>query len=157
MKNNVESAKHEIGEAAATAVKSIAVAAEAAAKVISTSASEASRVVVNNATQTAKSLTVRSSDDHDRIVVLDTKLDAISDQIKELKDNNAKRIDDLEKNKLNTRDSYPVLYKESIDKCIADHEDRIRKNTVKLTIIMTVGSAIIFAITIIEFIIQKWY
>lgn len=150
-------AKHEISAVSADAVKAIAVAAEAAGKVITTAANEASQVVVNNATQTAKQLTVRGSDDHDRLVILDTKMDALSEQIKELKDNNAKRIDQLETEKLNCRDSYPVLYKKDIEEKLEDHENRIRVNTVRIITILTVGSVIWGGLVIVMFIINHWY
>ena len=150
-------AKSEISEAAATAVKSIAVAAEAAAKAISVAAAEASQVVINNATQTAKSLTVRGSDDHDRLVVLDTKMDGLADQIRELKDTNAKRIDALESEKLNCRDSYVVLYKKEIETRLENHETRIKAGEITDTRLIAYGTALIFVIGIVEFILNKYF
>jgi nicotinic acid phosphoribosyltransferase len=154
---NLSKAKQEIAIASADAVKAIAVAAEAAGKVISTAAHEASQVVVNNATQTAKQLTVRGSDDHDRLVVLDTKMDGLSDQIKELKNTNAKRIDALETEKLNCRDSYPVLYKKEVDDRLENHEIRIKSGEITDTRLIAYGTALIFIIGIVEFIINKYF
>ena len=143
---NTSEAKTEIASAAAEAVKAIAAATEAAAKVISSAAGEASKVVTTNASQTAKTLEVRGSDDHDRLVVLDTKMDAISDQIKDLRDNNTKRIDELERTKLDISDSYEVKDMAGNLKRMEDCTLRITEleiSKIRITVMIGIASGIL--------------
>lgn len=109
------------------------------------------------ATQTAEATKVRNekgADDHDKIIEVLVKMDELKTDIKELSDGTTTRITNLENGKLNTCDSYPVLYKVAVEKMFDDHENRIRINTIKITQIMTWGSAAIIAIGIAEFLLN---
>lgn len=64
--------------------------------------------------------------DHDLLIRVDEKVDLLILRMQSLEDNNAKRIDALEKEKLNVRDSYPYLYKTIVEKSLDDHETRLR-------------------------------
>jgi hypothetical protein len=64
--------------------------------------------------------------DHDLLIRLDQKVDILAIEIKELKDGLADRILLVEKEKLDTKDSYPILYKGPVEATLNDHETRIR-------------------------------
>lgn len=100
----------------------IANAAEEARRVISNAAAEALRVI--NAT------TLGGGGDHDLIIRLDTKMDDLKADIKELKDGTAIKID--------------------------KHEERLGIAENKITKIMTWGSAGLFLLGILEFLINKF-
>ena len=154
-----EESKHMLAKAAEDAIAVISTATEKAANTIAESARTASSVLSAAAAAAAAAAQEKNKDkssgDHDRIVVLDTKLDAISNQITKLDDGMARKVEQLENEKLNTRDSYPVLYKAEVDRCIADHESRIRTNTSRIIVFSTVGAALLVALGIAEFIIGK--
>lgn len=63
--------------------------------------------------------------DHDLLIAIATKLDRAIQDIKELKDNAAARIDALEAEKLNQKEFESVRL--SSDKLHGDHEKRIRR------------------------------
>jgi hypothetical protein len=124
---------------------------------IATAASDAIKVISAAAAEAVKVASKQDGSDHDLIIKLDTKMDSLSDQIRDLKDSNTRRIDSLEKEKLNTCDSYPVLYREGVEKTLADHESRIRVNTGRIIVICTVGSAVLIIMNVIMFIVNHWY
>jgi hypothetical protein len=134
----------EIEQATNDAVKLIAKAAEDAAKVISSTAFE---VVQNN----------RGGNDHDLIVELRVRMEDLKLAIKDLTDGTSKRIESLECNKLNIKDSYPVVYKTGIENTINDHEGRLRKNEVNITKILTYGSVLVVLIPIAERLIVSFF
>ena len=80
--------KQEIDIAATEAVKAIATAASEATKVIASAAAEASKIA---STQNQK-----SSEDHDLLIELRTKMDAIKVDIQLLNDGTGKKISDHE-------------------------------------------------------------
>jgi hypothetical protein len=53
----------------------------------------------------------RQNPDHDLLIVIDTKLGRVIDDVKELKDNFATRVTDLEENKV-SKDEFNELVKE---------------------------------------------
>jgi hypothetical protein len=92
---DVDLAKKEIAQAAAEAIK-----------VITQAAGEATKVVVDAATVSAKVLNLKNADDHDLLTRLETKMEGLKEDIKELKDgttikiaDHEKRLFDLEKSK----------------------------------------------------------
>lgn len=85
----------------------------------------------------------------------DLKTDLKAD-IKDIKDGTTSRIEILERTKLNTCDSYPVLYKEGVEKQLKDHETRIRFNETNITRIVTIGGALLILVGVIEFLINKF-
>lgn len=144
------------------AVKAISSAAESAVKAIAEAAGEARGVVTANAAEAAKVLLNKSSDgtsDHDFLLTFSTevktKLNSIAADIKELKDNTAGRINDLEAEKLNVKDSYLVLHKEANDKINADHETRLRAQETLANRIIGWGSAALVGVGILEFVLNK--
>lgn len=62
--------------------------------------------------------------DHDLLIRLDEKVDGLSKDIKDLKDNLASRVDHLEDEKMSKEDF--DLLKVQCDKTQQDHEDRLR-------------------------------
>lgn len=158
---NTEQEKHAIADAASDAIKAIAAAKEAANRDIAIATAEASRVVLTKADQTAKTLTVGNANDHDFLLTfaseVRTKLDGLVDQVKKLDDGLAKRIDTVEKEKLNTCDSYPVLYKEGVETTLKDHEKRIKSGEITDTRLISYGTALIFIIGIVEFILSNYF
>lgn len=77
----------------------IQTAAAEAVKVIATAAGEATKVVANAAAESSKLLTQMSSKnsaDHDLIIKLDTKMDALKEDIRMLNDGTATKIGDHE-------------------------------------------------------------
>jgi hypothetical protein len=153
----ITEAKHDVANAAQDAVRTISIATESAAKTISVAAAEASKVVLANASQTAKTLAVGVNSDHDTLVILDTKMDSLADQIRELRDNNARRIDQLETEKLNCRDSYPVLYKKDVEDRLQSHEGRIKTGEITDTRLIAYGTTALFLIGVIEFVLGKYF
>ena len=148
--------------------KKLDLAAEEAVKVIALAAENAIKVVANATAEAVKIRDTGRANDHDTIVMLvgsvenlDKKFSAqfleLKEGIKDLKDGLSHRVDNLEQLKLNTADSYPVLYKAGVEKAIEDHETRIRINTDRIIRVMTWGSILIFLIGIAEPIILKFW
>jgi hypothetical protein len=161
VKNKDNKIKWEIERSTEEAVKAISAAAGEAVKTITSAAGEARTVVSADVAEAAKVLANKNNDgtsDHDFLLTFSaevkTKLNAISDDIKELKDGTSTRIAALENEKLNTRDSYSVLYKTAVETTFKDHEDRLRSNTTRITQIMTWGSAGIIVLGIAEFVLN---
>ena len=127
---DVEQAKHTIAMAAEDATRTIAAAAAAAAN-------------------------SKSGSDHDLIIRLDTKMDGLSDQITKLDSGTSARITNLENEKLNINDSYPMLYKKRVDDNFLDHETRIRSNEINITRILTWGSILLVLLGVAEFFVAK--
>ena len=152
-----ESAVKLIENAAAENVKIIANAAEKAAQTISNSAMAATRVVADDAEHASRMLNIKNTaggSDHDFLLTFSaevkTKLNQIGDDIKELKTGTSSRISALETDKLNIKDSYPVLYKEAMETKVSDHELRIRSNERNIIRIMTFGTVIMLLIGVAE-------
>lgn len=146
-----------IAESAEKAAGNIATAAESATKLLASSAQSATKLLASNATEALRVSNTKHDDDHDILVVLKSKMDDLKSDIKDLKDNTTKRVDTLESTKLNTQDSYAVLYKKDVDASKLDHENRIRANETSITKIMTYGSGGILLLGIIEFLILKFW
>jgi len=169
--NVIDQADTKLEHAAAQAVQFIADAAIEASKVIANSALDATKVVANSAAEANKMFHTRGAEDHDTLLILvesvnnldkrftekftELKTDIKAD-IKDLKDTTTSRIQLLETEKLNIRDSYPVLYKAGIDKALDDHEKRLRKNGDNITKIMTWGAALLVILGIAQFFIGKF-
>jgi|ERR1035437_1507646 hypothetical protein len=141
----------------------IASAMRDALKTIAQEAQDAKRLIAEDAANAAKVLVVKNADggsDHD--VLLDfrsetrVRLDNLDKGIKEIKDGTATRIDKLEEEKLNIRDSYPILYKAENDRINADHEARLRTIETNVTRIVTWGAAGILVLSIAEFLVSKF-
>lgn len=105
--------------------------------------------------------------DHDTIVGLVKSFDNIDKKftdkfaevrsdIKEIKDGVASKIAALEQEKLNTKDSYPVLYKIGVEKRLDDLEKESKTQGLTITKIWSYGTAVIFVVGIIEFFISKF-
>lgn len=74
----------------------------------------------------------------------------IKSDIKEVKDNIANRISNLENEKLNLKDSYPVLYKKDVDDTFKTHSEQIDTLKTRTTQIMTVGGVLAFMLGLIQ-------
>lgn len=135
----------QIEQSAAQAVKVIAQAAEAATKTIATAAAEA--VKVTNA---------KTDGDHDAIVEIKTMQQVMLSEIREIKDGTASRIACLEAEKLDVKDSYPVIYRKSVEDALEDHEKRIRHNSTTITRIVSFGTAAMIALGVIEFLVSNY-
>ena len=140
------------------AEEKIAQATKDAGTLLAKQAEDAIKVIAAAAAEALKVQNVKTEGDHDLIIKLDTKMDALSVDIKDLKEGTAERIANLELQKLNIQDSYPVLYKAGVEKMFDDHENRIRINTGRITQIMTWGAALMVMLGIAEFIISRlWH
>jgi pyruvate-formate lyase-activating enzyme len=82
----------------------IADAANLAVVTISTAAAEATKVVASAAASAAQLVETRGSLDHDLLIELKTRLEALKNDIKDLKDGTSTQINDHE-NRLNTLES----------------------------------------------------
>jgi hypothetical protein len=158
-------------EASAKALNLIASAAVEAAKVIASSALDATKVIANSAADATKVMHDRGAGDHDTLLVLVASVDNLEKKfsekfadikndikadIKDLKDTNSCRISALEVDKLNVKDSYPVLYKVAAEKVRDDHEVRIRSNEKNITKIVTIGGVLLVLLGIAEFLMSKF-
>lgn len=149
-------AKNEIAEAARLAKDQVASEVKNATQLIAQNAAVASKVVDK-----------RQGDDHDLLTGLirdvanndrnnATRINDLKADIKEIKDGTTSRIEHLESDKLNTRDSYSVLYKTAVDEIQVDHEKRIRAIETRITQIITVGSVLSFLLTIAMFVLNYY-
>src|ERR1039458_436052 len=123
--DNTDEVRQAILLAAGDAVKLIASSAADAVRGIADAAGQARMVVAANASEAAKVLNARNADggsDHDLLTRLDVKVDGLGTQIKDLTSGTATRIAALEINKLDSKDSYPLVYKPSVDAEFTDHE-----------------------------------
>jgi di/tripeptidase len=130
-----------IDNAASEAVKAISAAAGEAVKAIASAANEARLVLNTNASEAAKALIARNSaegSDHDVLIRLvgavanldknlSEKFAALKLDIKEITGNLSSRIDTLERNKLDIKESYPILYKNEDEKVRIEHTKRLEK------------------------------
>ncbi len=139
-----------ITQAANAATKSIANAAESAAKLIANNAESAAKVVANAEAAALRVANVKGPDDHDLLIRIETRMEGLKADIKELKDGTSKRIDELEVGKLDSHDSYTALYKDSIDTIHKDFEDRIRSNEKNIIRIMTFGTLLVLLAGVVE-------
>jgi hypothetical protein len=124
----IEQAKHEIALAAKDAVSTIA-----------NAASEASKLVEE-----------KHNRDHDLLVILNTKMEGIKNDISDLKDGTAHRIDELEKNKLNISDSYKENFLTQDTQSFKDLNTRLLNlETAKtqVTVLLSIASAILTFLT----------
>lgn len=130
-------AKQEIADAAKRAEALRALQTEDALKVIAAAAAEA-----------MKTTHAQNNTDHDLIVEMKTeqkiKFEQVFRQLDEMKDLTTKRIDALERLKLDRDESYAVLYKADIDKALADQRLENARASTSITQIKTVGSVLLF-------------
>lgn len=156
LKAAADDAVRVIAESTEKASKTIANAAESATKLLATAAESATKLLASNASEALKVSNASNSGDHDILVVLKSKMEDLKVDIKDLKDNTAKRVDLLETNKLNIQDSYSVLYKHSVEKTQSDHENRIRDNEKNITRILTWGCAGVLLLGVIEMVVNHY-
>jgi MoxR-like ATPase len=144
--NDIERAKHMIAAAARDAVDTIASAAAQAVKVTS----------------------LQNSNDHDAFIDLvgsvrhidekfTEKFAEIRDDIKEIKDGTASRIACLEAEKLDVKDSYPLVYRKGVEDTLNAHELMIADHSHKITQILAYGSAMLVGMAIIEFLVNIYF
>ena len=170
MKDSTSKAKWELERAAGDAVKAISAAAGEAVKAIASAALEARSVISTNASDAARVLLSKNADgssDHDtqiRLVEAVGSLDKkftekfadLKTDIKNLSDGTAQRISNLEIEKLNVKDSYPVLYKADSERVHEDLERRLRVAEITLTKVVTWGTVAMLSLGIIEFLVSKF-
>ena len=141
------------------AIEIIAQAASAATSAIAQAAEDAARVVANAASEAAIKVSVQNTSskaDHDTLIRIETRMEGIKTDIKDLKDGTAKRIECLETGKLNTCDSYSKLYKKDVETIQIDHENRIRSNEKNITRILTFGTILVILIGLAETLVIKF-
>lgn len=97
MGDEVSRAKSDIEHSAAEAVRVITQAAEVAATRLASAANEATRVVASAASEAVKVSSVRTSDDHDLLIRIDSQVKDLKEDIKDLKDGTSIKIADHEK------------------------------------------------------------
>lgn len=143
-----KSNKTDIEAAALAATEQISAAAKAATLVISDAALSATQLLAAQTSEAAKIVNVKGADDHDLIIELKTIIIGIKADIAELKDGTSHRIAALETEKLDTKDSYPVLYRAGVEKSFQDHEDRMRALEQKIWIWVGVSTVLVFLVPI---------
>ena len=145
-------AKTDIETAASDAVKIIAQASSTAASALASAASDATKTIANAAAEAVKVNNVKGNDDHDLLIELKTKMDGLKSDIKEIKDGTSARIAGLEREKLDAKDSYSMIYKAGVDKVQSDHENRIKTietTRSSQTILITIGIGLLSILTAI--------
>lgn len=138
------------------AVRIIASAAERATGTIAEAAAAAAKVVSNAAIEASKVSHAQQSNDHDLLVELRTKMEDLKVAIVDLKDGTSHRIDSLEHDKLNIKDSYTVVYRDTVEKMFKDHEDRLRMSEYAITRILTVGTTLVILIGVINIVVSLY-
>jgi len=150
--------------------KIIALAMREALATIAQEQRDAKHVLANDAAIAARQLETRNADgtsDHDvqvKLVQAVANLDRnftekfleIRADIKELKDGTSHRIECLETEKLNIKDSYVALYKAVTDKAIEDLRIDVKNNSTWITRIVAYGSVLLFLVGVVEFFINKY-
>ena len=89
---------------------------EEAKDAISKAEERAKKAIADAAAEAMKVRNAEHDGDHDLLIRLDTKLDQLATAVKELQDGTTRRISNLENTKLDVKDSYPILYKETVDR-----------------------------------------
>ena len=117
-----ENALKLVNQAAGENARLLASAISDASKLLASQAESARQVVATQASEALKVTNQNTSSDHDFLLTFSSEvkseLKAIRADIKEIKDNTAQRIDNLEKDKLDVKDSYSLIYKIAMDKKI---------------------------------------
>ena len=129
------SSSKSIQNASQEALRAIAEATSIATKTVAAAAAEAVKVKEN-----------QNSTDHDALIELKTLMIGLKEDIRELTDGTSRRIAFLESNKLDTKDSYSIIYKGEVDKRITDHEVRINAmetNHTRTTVLVSIGIGIL--------------
>ena len=161
-----------VARAGEDAVRAISNAAADAARVLASAAEVAAKVVTSAAAESAKAVSISSpsspmnSNDHDTLITLVeavsnlgknivVSLNEIKSNIKDLQDNTATRIYNLETEKLDVKDSYLSTYKPGVDDRLNKVEGRIEEHSTTITKIWSYGTATLFIVTIAEFIIAR--
>ena len=155
MENIIQDNHDKITVKAAEAVKLINNAADQAATVIANAAQSASKLLASNAIDANKVLTSNQGHDHDLLVELKVRMEGIREDIKNLSGANEKRIDALEREKLNVSDSYDSLYKPKLEASLQDIDMRVRFIERKVTQITTYGTGLLILLGLIEFLVGK--
>ncbi len=130
------SIKNEIETAAQSAVATIAEAAQSAVKVLANAASEAAKVVATTAGESAKVVATTGTTDHDAITTL---IGSVTD----LKVNFTEKFADLKIDIQKLGDGTAAK--------ITALEADVRSHSIALTQIKSYGTALLFALTIIQF------
>jgi hypothetical protein len=120
-------------------------AAQKALDVIAAAACRATETVAQAAATAVKAKDSQTSTDHDQLIELKVLVVGIKNDIKNLSDGTATRITSLENEKLDLKDSYPVLYKQGVDQNLNDHETRLNtleSSHTKQTVLLSVGSGL---------------
>lgn len=82
----------------------IAQAAKSAVKVISEAAEQAAKVLSNTTAESLRIVNSQTSNDHDLLIELKTLMGGVKTDIQDLKEGTSKRIDDLEKEKIDKKE-----------------------------------------------------
>jgi len=151
----MEDYQEEVIKNAADAVKIINKAADQAASVIANAAQSASKLLASNAMDANRVLSSNQGHDHDLLVELKIRIESVREDIKNLSTGIEKRIDNLEKEKLNVSDSYDSLYKPKLEASLQDIDIRVRFIEKKVTQITTYGTGLLILLGIIEFLVGK--
>lgn len=96
-----------------------------------------------------------NQDERDLLIEIKTKLEGVTNDVKELKDSTAARLTLVEKNKAETSDVQRLVA--DGEKVHEDHEKRIRETEKTVTKIVTWGSAGVLALGIAEFLLSKLF
>ena len=164
-KNNLAEAANDarrlIANEASNACRAIADATSKATTALASAALDATRTLVVDANVAAKVVTdkaeknsIGDNPDHDLLVRLEEKIESIKTDIKDLKSGTSDRIENLEKCKVDVKESYIRVYKETVEKRIGDLETDMETNTGNIgtvqTQLKTWGGIFIVATTLVQ-------
>jgi len=143
-----------IEKAAGVATKALAEAAQSAVHAVAAAAADASKLLSRDAEDAARALSTQRGNDHDAIVRISEKIDSLKADVKDLKDGATKRIENLEACKLDTKDSYPSLYKKGVDDTLADYANRFKRLEEGYVQVKTLGSIGLILLGILEVVLR---
>jgi len=165
---DTEQAKHELAKAVQDALKlisdgvleasnKIANDANKATSAMASAALDANRLLASQASVAAKVVDTKQGNDHDLILEVKTIQTVMLGEIREIKDGTAKQLSDLQSNKLDIKDSYPVMYKKDVETALTNHEGRVKILETNMTRIIAYGVALMVVVGLAEFLIGKFW
>ena len=128
------------------AMQSISQAKEEARHILAQEALDAKKVIESATAEALKINNTKSSADHDLLIRVDTKLDQLSLDVAALTDGTAKRIALLESTKLDIKDSYVAICKETVDRRLATHGgdiESLKTARTTQTVMLSLGIALL--------------
>lgn len=144
-KDKTSEALNIVGVAADRAVEKIAAAADKASSAIASAARDAATLLASQASSAAKVVDVKQGNDHDLLLEVKTIQNIMLLELREIKTGTSQRISELQQQKLDIEDSYPVVYKAGVDNSILCYGKQIAElevSKIRITVLMGIASVI---------------